>query len=150
MTPESLEKHVSVLMERVDKKPFIANELINEYIAKHKHFSAEDKKILLDLVWRVIRAMGRLKYAYTNYSWQDRVHCFISNGLPNLELAPNFIQWEVPEWFVTHVPDAAQELSALLANPSIVLRVIGDRNDVQHRLATEGINTIPTTLSPYG
>ena len=76
MTPESLKQHVSVLMERIDKKPFAANELINSYIANHKHFSKDDKATLLDGVWRTIRSMGRLKYLYPNEAWLERVQVF--------------------------------------------------------------------------
>ena len=150
MTPESLHKHVALLMERIQKKPLVANELINSYIASHKHFNAEDKRALLDLVWRVIRHMGRLRYAFPDLSWEERVHTFSEKGMPPVDKAPNFVKWEVPEWFLAHVPEAAKELPALLENPPIILRAIGDRKKVQSLLSAEGIETQPTSLSPLG
>ena len=150
MTPESLEKHAGVLMERIEKKPVIANELINTYIASHKHFDSADKRALLDLVWRVIRTMARLKYAYPDKNWFERVQLFIEKGEPNVKDAPDFVRWEVAEWFPKHVPEAEKELPALLNNPPIVLRAIGDRNEVQKMLANEGIKTQVTALSSYG
>ena len=146
MTPESLQKHAGVLMERIEKKPVKAQELINTYIASHKHFNGEDKRALLDLVWRSVRAMARLKYAWPNESWESRV----GRGLPDTSNAPDWVKWEVPEWFPAHVPEADKELPPLLDNPPIILRAIGDRAKVQEMLRAEGIETEQTKLSPYG
>ena len=150
MTPESLEKHAGILMERIEKKPVIANDLINTYISNHKHFSGDDKRALLDFVWRCVRTMARLKYIYPNATWQRRVKALIDAEALNVTKAPNYVRWEVPEWFLNHVPDAEKELPALLENPPIVLRAIGDRNKVQQVLLSDAIETELTKLSPYG
>ena len=89
MTPENLQKHVGLLMERIDKKPFVANELINTYLASHKHFSGDDRRALLDLVWRCVRAMARLKYAYPNETWEVRAKHLMDEDVPDLEKMPN-------------------------------------------------------------
>ncbi len=150
MTPESLQKHAATLMQRIEKKPFAANELINSYISQHKHFNAADKREVLDFVWRMVRAMGRLKYAYPEMDWMARASQFAKNGVPELSDAPRHIRFEVPEWFLAHVPEAEKELPALLENPPIVLRAIGERDAVQAALAEEGVQTEPTKLSPFG
>ncbi len=150
MTPESLQKHTGILMERIQKKPVIANELINTYIASHKHFNGDDKRALLDLVWRCVRSIARLKYAHPNESWETRAKILMETGIPNTSDAPNYVRWEVPEWFPAHVPEAEKELPALLANPPIILRAIGNREKVQELLHAQSIETKPTKLSPYG
>ena len=150
MTPESLQKHTGLLLERIEKKPVKAQELINTYIAAHKHFDAADKHALLDLVWRVVRAMARLKFAYPNDSWEVRVKYLMNKGLPDIKNAPDCVKWEVPEWFPAHVPEAEKELPPLLENPPIVLRAIGDRAKAQEMLCAEGVKTEVTNLSPYG
>ncbi|MBP5343587.1 MAG: RsmB/NOP family class I SAM-dependent RNA methyltransferase [Alphaproteobacteria bacterium] len=150
MTPASLEKHTAVLMERISKKPFAANELINSYISEHKHFNKADKSALLEAVWRTIRFMARLKYLYPSSTWEERARALLEKERLNLKAAPDYIKWEVPEWFPKHVPEAEKELPELLENPPIVLRAIGDRFYVQKILQEEGINTYPTKLSPYG
>ena len=150
MTPESLEKHAGILMERIEKKPGRANELINAYITSHKHFNSDDKRALLDLVWRCVRTMARLKYIYPNDTWQGRIKTLTNIKVLDVTKAPNDVKWEVPEWFLTRVPEAGKELPALLENPSIILRAIGDREDVRKMLRAEGIETEVTKLSPYG
>ena len=150
MTPESLEKHVGLLMERIEKKPVKAQELINTYIASHKHFDSTDKHALLDLVWRVVRTMARLKYLYPDENWEKRVKKFVEKGISDLKGAPDSVKWEVPEWFSEHVPEAEKELPVLLENPPIILRAVGDREKVRSMLHAEGIETQPTKLSPYG
>lgn len=150
MTPESLQKHAGILMERIQKKPVIANELINTYIASHKHFDGEDKRALLDLVWRCVRTMARLKFAYPNDTWEVRVKNLVEQNVPAVIEAPNYVKWEVPDWFLNHLPEAEKELPALLENPPIILRAIGDRDMVQTVLRKEGIETTCTKLSPYG
>ena len=150
MTPENLQKHVGLLMERIDKKPFVANELINTYLASHKHFSGDDRRALLDLVWRCVRAMARLKYAYPNETWEVRAKHLMDEDVPDLEKMPNWVRWEVPEWFPAYVPEAEKELPAFLETPPIILRAIGNRKQAQEMLQAEGIETQPTKLSPYG
>ena len=150
MTPESLQKHAGILMERIYKKPFIANELINTYIASHKHFDGTDKRALLDLVWRCVRAMARLKFAHPNDTWEARAKFLMDDGLSEVKNAPDWVKWEVPEWFPDHIPEAEKELPALLENPPIILRAIGDREKGQEMLRAEGVKTEPTKLSPYG
>ncbi len=150
MTPESLQKHAGILMERIEKKPVIANELINTYIASHKHFDGDDKRALLDLIWRCVRTMARLQYAYPNENWEMRTKALMEQGLPDISKAPDCVKWEVPEWFPAHVPEAEKELPALLENPPIILRAIGDREKAQVVLREEGIETTPAQLSPYG
>lgn len=149
MTPESLEKHTAVLLERIEKKPMVANELINTYIASHKHFQAQDKRDLLDLVWCCVRAMGRLKYAYPKKSWAERVALFVRESLDESAM-PDFVKWEVPEWFLSHLPNPEKELPLMLAHAPIVLRAIGDRTKVQQMLADEGIETLCCEHSCYG
>ena len=122
MTSESLQKHAGILLERIAKKPFVANELINTYIASHKHFDGDDKRALLDVVWRCVRAMARLKFAYPNDTWEVRVKRLMGEGVPKVKNAPDWVKWEVPEWFLDHVPEAEKELPALLENPPIILR----------------------------
>ncbi|MBQ3695782.1 MAG: RsmB/NOP family class I SAM-dependent RNA methyltransferase [Alphaproteobacteria bacterium] len=148
MTPESLQKHAGILMERIEKKPVKAQELINTYISGHKHFDGADKRALLDLVWRCVRAMARLKYMYPNESWEVRVKRIAD--LPDMKDVPDYVKWEVPEWFPAHVPEAEKELPVLLENPPIILRAIGDRAVAQQMLRAEGVETEPTKLSPYG
>jgi 16S rRNA (cytosine967-C5)-methyltransferase len=94
--------------------------------------------------------MARLKYIYPNATWRRRVKALIDAEALNVTKAPNYVRWEVPEWFLNHVPDAEKELPALLENPPIVLRAIGDRNKVQQVLLSDAIETELTKLSPYG
>ena len=150
MTPESLQKHAGLLMERIQRKPIKAQELINTYIASHKHFNGDDKRILLDVVWCAVRMMARLKFIYPQDTWEERVKRMMSGALPDIRNAPDWVKWEVPEWFLSHVPEADKELACFLENPPIILRAIGNRDQVKEMLRVEGIETEATKLSPYG
>ena len=56
----------------------------------------------------------------------------------------------MPEWFLSHVPEAEKELPDLLENPPIVLRAIGNREEVLRALREEGVECEACEKSPYG
>ena len=63
MTPELI-KASAYLLEKIERRPAPAGEMINTYLATHKYLKGEDKKEFLALVWGVIRAKARLMWAY--------------------------------------------------------------------------------------
>ena len=149
MNPDFI-KAASYLLEKIERRPAPAGEMINTYLATHKYLKGEEKKDFLALVWGVIRARARLAWAYPDATWQDRITFFDQKGLPDVSQAPNFVKWEVPEWFLDHVPEAEKELPALLEIPSIILRAIGNRDEILKTLIEEKIDAEPCEKSPYG
>lgn len=147
---ENLIKAVAYLLEKIERRPAPAGEMINTYLATHKYLKGEEKKEFLALVWGIIRAKARLMWAYPEKTWQERIEYFTISGLPEVSDAPQNIQWEVPEWFLEHVPECEKELPALLETPPIILRAIGDRDEVLKALAEEGIVAEPCEKSPFG
>ena len=53
-----------------------------------------------------------------------------------------------PEWLKKHIP--AQELTALQTSPHTILRVNGSREQIQHLLQEQGVESTFTHLSPIG
>ena len=149
MTPEMM-KAVAYLLEKIERRPAPAGEMINGYLATHKYLKGEEKKKFLSLVWGVIRTKARLKWAYPDLLWQERIEKFSEASIPDVSAAPKHIQWEVPEWFLGHVPNPEKELPALLETPPIVLRAIGNREEVLKTLAEEGIVGEVCQKSPFG
>ena len=143
-------KAAASLLEKIERRPQPANEMINAYLSTHKYLKGDDKKEFLVLVWGVIRAKARLTWAYPAISWQERIEKFCENGLPDVSAAPQYIQWEVPEWFLAHVPEAEKELPPLLETPPIILRAVGNRTDILESLKAEGIACTLCEKSPFG
>ena len=134
-------KAAAYLLEKIERRPAPAGEMINTYLATHKYLKGEEKKDFLSLVWGVIRAKARLTWSYPDLSWQERIENFSNNGIPDTFNAPKNIQWEVPEWFLNHIPEET---------PPIILRAIGDRDEVLQALVEEGIQSWPCKKSPFG
>ena len=149
MTPELI-KAAAYLLEKIERRPAPAGEMINTYLATHKYLKGEDKKEFLALVWGVIRAKARLQWAYPDLSWQERIEKFSASGIPDVLHAPKNIRWEVPEWFLEHVPEAEKELPALLETPPIILRATQEREKVLESLRSEGIECEACDKSPFG
>ena len=149
MTPELI-KAVAYLLEKIERRPAPAGEMINTYLATHKYLKGEDKKGFLALVWNIVRAKARLMWAYPEASWQERIEKFSEHGIPDVSKAPKHIQWEVPEWFLEHVPEAEKELPALLETPPIILRATQDRTTVLKTLKDEGIECKACDKSLFG
>jgi 16S rRNA (cytosine967-C5)-methyltransferase len=147
------EREISVLsdlMRVIDKKPAVAPEIINDYLAKHKFIKGPEKAEFLQSVWSMIRAKARLIWAYPDDDWQVRVQKFMEKGIPDVSQAPDWVQWETPEWFLSHIPEAKNELPALLENPPIILRAIGHRDEILENLKNEGLDVAPCDKSPFG
>lgn len=149
MTPQII-KAIAYLLEKIERRPAPAGEMINSYLATHKYLKGEDKKEFLNLVWGVIRAKARLMWAYPELSWQERIEKFSQNGIPDVKKAPLYIQWEVPEWFLKHVPEYEKELPALMEVAPIVLRATQNREEILKNLSEEGISAEPCKKSPFG
>ncbi|MGN0919662.1 MAG: RsmB/NOP family class I SAM-dependent RNA methyltransferase [Alphaproteobacteria bacterium] len=145
-----LVKAAAYLLEKIERRPAPASEMINAYLSTHKHLKGQDKAAFLALVWGVIRAQARLAWAYPNQSWQERIEIFSQKGIPDVSTAPKHIQWEVPEWFESHIPEAEMELPALLEAPPVILRATQNPREVLDALVQEGIKAKACTKSPYG
>ena len=149
MTPEMI-KAAAYLLEKIERRPAPAGEMINTYLETHKYLKGDKKKAFLTLVWGVIRAKARLIWNWPDLAWQERIEKFSESGIPDVSGAPKHIQWEVPEWFLGHVPECEKELPALLETPPIILRAIGNRDKVLQALEEEGIQAEPCQKSPFG
>ena len=143
-------KAAAYLLEKIERRPQAAQEMINGYLASHKYLKGEEKKAFLALVWGAIRAKARLQWAYPEAGWQERIQNFFEAGVPDVSKAPQHIQWEVPEWFLHHVPEYEKELPALLEAPPVILRAVGNREEVLKLLADEGITGQACSKSPFG
>ncbi len=138
---------IADLMNKMDRKAAVIGDIINDYLSHHKNL---DKVDFLDKAWGVVRAYARLQWAYPENNWQERVQKFIENGLPDVSAAPYYIQWEIHEWFLSHIPTPESELPALLEKPDIILRALDNRDITLSEMKKEGLNVEPCTQSPYG
>lgn len=57
-------------------------------------------------------------------------------------------QRPTPDWIKKLIPQ--KELDAMQSEAQTILRANGNREDIQQKLKTEGLNTTPTPLSPIG
>lgn len=150
MEKKDLYQAVAYLLDKIDSRNTPANDIINDYTRTHRYLAAEERKSLLDLVWGAIRARARLMYAYPEMSWLERVKLLDEQGIPDVSGAPVAVQWEMPEWFLSHVPEAEKELPLFLTNAPIILRANGKRDKVMADLQAEGFKVEPCDKSPYG
>ncbi len=143
-------KPLAYLLERIQKKALAANEMIADYMATHKFLKGPEKAQFLACVWFCIRNQAKILYSFPDKTWTERLESLGKKGLPDCSKAPQWVQWEVPEWLVAHIPEAEKELPALLENPPIILRALGNREEVIQELKAENIAVEPTKRSPYG
>ncbi len=150
MTREELIKTAAFLLEKIDSRNTPANDIINDYTRTHRYIAADDRRQLLEVVWSAVRSKARLAYAYPEADWAGKLSHLLNDGIPDMAGAPDWVRWEVPDWFPAHVPDADRELPALLGNAPIVLRANGRREEVMSLLQAEGLSVTPCKQSPYG
>lgn len=150
MKPEEIKKTAVLLLEKIETKKGTANEIINAYTKSHRYIESEDRKTLLDIIWRVIRARARLSYAYPDTDWLFKIEQMELKGIPDVSDAPDSVRFEVPEWFLSHLPDAEKELPMMLDNAPIILRANGNREQIISELQAEGLLVEPCALSPLG
>lgn len=150
MEASELYKSVAYLLDKAETRQTSANEIITDYLRTHRYLTSDERQRILDLVWTVIRARARLLYAWPDQDWLQRVQRLAEQGMPDTSDAPDFVQWEVPDWFPAHVPDAAHELPQLLGNAPIILRANGNRDKVMEMLQADGLSVAPCQSSPFG
>ncbi len=138
------------LLTKIDSSASTANEIVNSYTKKHKYIEAEERKLLLDLIWGAIRVKARLNYVYPNSDWLFKLKQMKENGIPDSKDMPLPVRLEVQEWFLNHLPDPEPELEAMLQPAPIVLRANGDRNDILKMLQAEGLEVTACEHSPLG
>lgn len=126
-----------------------ASEVINTFTRMRPFLGSKDRRYLTDIVWRILRLKARLNFCYPKATWREKID-LSEQALPLTDKTPQHILWEVPEWLIKHISNPERELPALLDTPPIVLRTNGNRDIIRQQLQQEGIETIPTTLSPYG
>lgn len=149
MKQAEIQETAASLLETIDAKSQSANEIINAYTKSHRFIEAEDRRLLLDMIWRVIRQKARLGYLYPQASWFEKIE-LATQPLPDLSHAPDRVRWEVPEWFIPHVPEAEKELPAMLGSAPIVLRANGQRDKIMETLRAEGLKVHACEKSPLG
>ena len=144
-----IKKAAADLLEKIFKTNRPANELINTYLRMHRYVGSNDRKTLYQYLWTAIRHHARLDFLYSGASWAEKLdHLTDIPGV--ITGAPDWVNWEVPKWLISHIPEANKELPALLEAAPVILRATTDRTTVQQALADEGIPTTPTHLSPFG
>lgn len=149
MTNDEIRQIAASLLETIDVKSQSANEIINAYTKSHRYIEAQDRQLLLEMIWRVIRVKARLGYLYPTATWYDKI-ALSEQVLPDLTQAPDWVRWEVPEWLIAHIPNAENELPALLDTAPIVLRANGSRDKILKLLQDEGLKVHACQRSPLG
>ena len=150
MESKDLYNTIAYLLEKIEARATPANDIINDYMRSHRYLSPEERKDILDLTWKIIRGWFRVRFTYPDAHWVERVQRVVEQGIPDVSNAPRFIQWEVPEWLVPHIPNAEEELPMMLGYAPIVLRANGKREDILNSLREEGLPVKACEKSPYG
>lgn len=151
MKPEAILAAAVELIRQIEADNRPANEIINAYTRSRRYIGSKDRRDLTNLVWGYIRYHARLNYQYPHASLLEKLILIQKGERPaTVSGAPDYINWEVPEWLIPLIPNAARELPALLGSAPVVLRANGSRDKIRQLLADDGIETEPTKLSPYG
>ena len=149
MKPEAIFTAATELINQILSSPQPANDIINAYTRSRRYIGSKDRRNLTDLVWSYIRHKSRLEYLFPDTPVAEKLRKLpdVPNTISN---APLHVNMEVPDWLPPLIPEASTELPALLGAADTILRANGNRDQIQKSLLLEGIETIPTHLSPYG
>lgn len=150
MKSEEILEIAAQLLAKIDTGSACANDIVNNYTKSHKYIEAEDRKLLLDYVWRAIRAKARLNYAYPDSTWQEKLSYLLTKGIPQSPDMPKSVQWEVQDFILDRLPNPELELPALLEPAPIVLRANGNRDKILQEAKEEGLDVSPAPTSPFG
>ena len=150
MEQSELHKIVSYLLEKIEARSTPANDIIGDYMNTHRYLDVNDRQEILALVWRVIRNWFKVKYLWPDLGWGERLKQIQDKEDLVTSNMPDYVKYEVPNWFIPHVPDAEAELSQMMGQAPIILRANGDREKVMEMLTAEGLSVKPCSKSPYG
>lgn len=149
MKPEAILTAAAELIEQIEKTITPASELINQYTRSRRYIGSKDRRMLTDLVWTYLRHRARLNYLFPQTDIKTKLK-IPTDSLILPANTPDWVRYETPDWLIPLIQNAPSELPALLKPAPIVLRANGNREEIQKQLLSEGIETVPTPLSPYG
>ena len=149
MKPEAILTAAAELIEQIEKTTTPASELINQYTRSRRYIGSKDRRALTDLMWTYLRHRARLNYLFPNTDIKTKLQT-PTDSLILPPDTPDWVRYETPDWLIPLISNAESELPALLEPAPIVLRANKNREEIQKQLFAEGIETIPTPLSPYG
>ncbi len=150
---EQIKMAATEVLEQILNTAQPASEMMNAYTRSRRYIGSKDRRALADIVWGVLRAYRRLEYDLPNGTLADKIEAVLTGKYtPDYRPigASDAVCFEVPDWMITYVENAPQELPALLQNPDTILRANGNRDKIAKALLSEGIETEPTKISPYG
>lgn len=149
MQPEQIKNAAAEVLEEIMSSARPASEIMNTYTRSRRYIGSKDRRALADMVWGILRAWRRLDFVCMGADISSKIEAYLAGAYDGIQM-PDAVRWEVPEWMISRVENPAVELPALIPAASTVLRANGNREKVRAALAVEGIETIPTHLSPYG
>ena len=149
MNQEECLKTVSYLLEKIEARTTPANMIIADYMQTHRYLTPADREEIFTLVWRAIRSWFHIHFLYPDKDWPERIQT-LTTGLPEDKALPDYVRWEVPEWLISHIPEADKELPALLEPAPVILRANGNRDKVMTALRDEGFPVHPCDKAPWG
>lgn len=144
---EEIKRAAAEILEAAFQGKQTAAQITANYLRARRYVGSHDRRTLSEMVWKAIRYHAHLMVQTTDFAKQLTLldTCDI-----NTDKTPDWVRWECPEWLIPHVPDAANELPAMVSAAPTILRAIGDREAIRKRLIAQGINAVPTELSPFG
>ena len=147
MQPEQIKKAAEELWYLCLQSPHPASEVISGYTRSRRYIGSKDRKKLTEYVWKMLRFKAHIEfYMERGKTFQE----LLDIEIQDCNDMPDWVRLECPEWLLKKIPDAENELKAMLTNAPTILRANGNRNEIIKKLAQEGIIGSPTPLSPYG
>ncbi len=150
---EQIKLAAAEVLTQIENNTKPANEILNAYTRSRRYIGSKDRRTLSDIVWGVLRAYRRLEYDLPNATYADKINAFLT-GIYTPDYipvnAPEAVCWEVPDWMPTHIDNPQKQLPPLIKPAQTILRTNDNRDKIAKYLADEGIETLPTKLSPWG
>lgn len=150
---EQIKLAAAEVLTQIENNTKPANEILNTYTRSRRYIGSKDRRTLSDIVWGVLRAYRRLEYDFPNATYAEKINAFLTGVYTSDYIpvnAPKAVCWEVPDWMPAHIDNPQKQLPPLLQLPQTILRANGNRDKIAQILSDEGIETIPTPLSPWG
>lgn len=135
---------IQEILESIHHTTQPANEVIQAYTRQRRYIGSHDRRFITDIVWKYLRFQAHIDFLH--YTPDD----VINKEIQDTDDMPDWIRLECPQWLLSHIPDTEQELKALQNTAPTIVRAVGDRSQIQHLLADEGIESTPTQRSPFG
>ncbi len=137
--------YISELLDKIRQSSSPVREIISSFFKAHHEIGSKSRRQISEVIFYALRHWAHLNFLSSNISdWIT----YLETQIPEKSDMPPWVRLECPEFLWGKIPP--DELNCFFHPADVILRAVGNRDEIIFKLKTQGIECEKTHLSPWG